>query len=99
MKPGIIKAHDLFIDVRRKDEYDAGNIERAINLPVDEIKSRLHAIPKDTNIFIYCEAGLRGYLAQRILRQHGFDNVFNLSGGYKTWKACTDESVLIARAG
>ncbi|HNP24253.1 MAG TPA: FAD-dependent oxidoreductase [Panacibacter sp.] len=96
---GNIKAHDLFIDVRRKDEYDAGNIERAINLPVDEIRSRLHAIPKDTNIFIYCEAGLRGYLAQRILRQHGFDNVFNLSGGYKTWKACTDESVLIARAG
>jgi rhodanese-related sulfurtransferase len=86
-----IKADGLLIDVRRKDEYDAGKIADAINIPVDEIRNRLGEIPKDKNIFIYCEAGLRGYLAQRILRQNGFNNVMNLSGGYHTWKISTDE--------
>ncbi|MGF2414392.1 MAG: rhodanese-like domain-containing protein, partial [Ferruginibacter sp.] len=91
-----IQANDLLIDVRRKDEYDAGKIADAINIPVDEIRKRLDEIPKGKNIFIYCEAGLRGYLAQRILRQNGFNNVVNLSGGYHTWKISTDEMSLSA---
>ncbi len=87
-----IKSTDILLDVRRKDEYDAGKIEQAINVPVDELRSRLDEIPKDKNIFIYCEAGLRGYLAQRILVQSGFKNVSNLSGGYQLWRACTAET-------
>lgn len=92
-----INEDDLLIDVRRKDEYDAGKIPRAINIPVDEIRNRLDEIPKDKTIYIYCEAGLRGYLAQRILRQNGFDKVFNLSGGYKTWKVATEESGILVK--
>jgi rhodanese-related sulfurtransferase len=86
LKPG-----DLLIDVRRKDEFDAGNIAGAINIPVDELRNRFNEIPKDKTIYIYCEAGLRGYLAQRILRQNGFNKVANLSGGYILWKTCTGE--------
>jgi rhodanese-related sulfurtransferase len=86
-----LKLCDLLIDVRRKDEFDAGNIAGAINIPVDELRDRLHEIPRHKNIYIYCEAGLRGYLAQRILRQHGFDDVANLSGGYYLWKTCIAE--------
>ena len=82
---------DLLIDVRSAEEYMAGNIDKAVNIPVDEIRSRLDEIPADSNIFIYCEAGLRGYLAQRILKQNGYKNVFNLSGGYKLWKDCFNE--------
>ena len=82
---------DLLIDVRSAEEYMAGNIDKAVNSPVDEIRSRLDEIPADSNIFIYCEAGLRGYLAQRILKQNGYKNVFNLSGGYKLWKDCFNE--------
>jgi rhodanese-related sulfurtransferase len=89
---GNIKSGDLLVDVRSKDEYDAGKIADAINIPVDEVRARLDEIPKDRTIYIYCEAGLRGYLAQRILRQNGFDNVFNLSGGYYTWKVSSGES-------
>jgi len=48
----------------------------------------MNEIPRDKKIFIYCEAGLRGYLAHRILRQNDFKEVYNLSGGYKTWNAC-----------
>jgi len=87
-----IKPADVLIDVRRKDEYDAGKIADAINIPVDEIRNRLKEIPKENTIYIYCEAGQRGYLAQRILRQNGFTNVYNLSGGYHTWSVATEES-------
>jgi NADPH-dependent 2,4-dienoyl-CoA reductase/sulfur reductase-like enzyme/rhodanese-related sulfurtransferase len=90
-----LKPDDILLDVRRDDEYNAGKIANAINIPIDEIRKRLHEIPKDKNIYIYCEAGLRGYLAQRILKQNGFDNVFNLSGGYNLWKTCIAESSLL----
>ena len=86
------KPADLLIDVRRKDEFEAGNIHGAINLPVDELRNRLSEIPKNKTIYIYCEAGLRGYLAQRILRQNGYNKVANLSGGYILWNACTTEA-------
>jgi NADPH-dependent 2,4-dienoyl-CoA reductase/sulfur reductase-like enzyme/rhodanese-related sulfurtransferase len=90
-----IKQDDLLIDVRRADEYSNGKIERAINIPVDDIRNRLNEIPTNKTIYIYCEAGLRGYLAQRILRQNGFNNVFNLSGGYHTWRDCTAETNML----
>ena len=82
---------NLLIDVRTVAEFSKGIIEGAINIPVDEIRERISEIPKDKNIYIYCEAGLRGYLAHRILRQLGYENVYNLSGGYATWSACHKE--------
>ena len=85
----IISKDSVLLDVRTNAEFEAGNITNAINIPVDEIRSRMQEIPIDKNIYIYCEAGLRGYLAQRILRQNGYENIANLSGGYITWKAAT----------
>lgn len=82
---------DLLLDVRTVAEYERGNIEGSINIPVDDIRNRLDEIPKGKQIYIYCEAGLRGYLAQRILKQSGFDKVSNLSGGYYLWRNCTSE--------
>jgi rhodanese-related sulfurtransferase len=87
-----IKPQDLLIDVRSRAEFDHGNINGSINIPVDEIRSRLKEIPANKQIHIYCEAGLRGYLAQRILTQNGFDKVRNLSGGYRSWIACHEET-------
>jgi NADPH-dependent 2,4-dienoyl-CoA reductase/sulfur reductase-like enzyme/rhodanese-related sulfurtransferase len=87
-----ISDNDLLLDVRTKEEFENGHIAGAVNIPIDEIRSRLGEIPKGTKVFIYCEAGLRGYLAQRILKQTGYNNVFNLSGGYRLWKNCIAES-------
>jgi len=84
--------NSYLLDVRTIKEFDAGHIEGAANIPVDEIRNRLHEIPAGKRIDIYCEAGLRGYLANRILRQNGFNEVFNLSGGYVLWNACTRET-------
>jgi rhodanese-related sulfurtransferase len=85
---------DVLIDVRTVLEYMEGNIPGSINIPVDELRNRLHELDKKENIFIYCQIGLRGYLAQRILLQNGFENVQNISGGYKLWSACDMESNL-----
>ena len=90
-----IGLNDTLIDVRTSEEYDNGKIGNAINIPVDELRSRLNEIPTSGMIFIYCEAGQRGYLAQRILRQSGFKKVFNLSGGYRLWKGCLSELDLL----
>jgi NADPH-dependent 2,4-dienoyl-CoA reductase/sulfur reductase-like enzyme/rhodanese-related sulfurtransferase len=88
-----LQEDSLLLDVRTTDEFEAGHIKSAINIPVDEIRQRMHELPRDRKIYIYCQAGLRGYLAHRILRQNGFNDVYNLSGGYVSWKACHLESL------
>jgi len=90
-----INVDDILIDVRTADEYREGKIGSAINIPVDELRYRLNEIPKDRKIYLYCEVGARGYLAQRILKQNGYDRTFNLSGGYKLWNNCAVESGIL----
>lgn len=83
--PNVDKTEAMIIDSRTKEEYDFGHVEGAINIPVDEIRSRLNEIPRDKKIIVYCAVGLRGYIASRILMQHGYTDVYNLSGGYRTY--------------
>lgn len=89
-----LPADAFLVDVRTETEFNAGAIPGAVNIPLDEIRMRLDEFPMNKTIYIYCEAGLRGYLAQRILKQNNFDTVYNLSGGYKSWHACQDETTL-----
>lgn len=77
--------HVLKIDVRTPKEYQAGTIPGFVNIPLDELRSHLDELPKERPIVVTCAVGLRGYLASRILLQHGFTDVRNLSGGYRTW--------------
>lgn len=79
----------MIIDVRTRDEYSLNSIKGAINIPLDTIRERMKEIPSDKPVYLYCAIGLRGYLASRILLQHGFSNVKNLVGGYKTYIAAT----------
>lgn len=76
----------FILDVRTKLEFDAGHIEGAVNIPVDELRERINEIPRDKKIFEYCKVGLRGYIAYRILVQNGFE-AYNLSGGYDIYQA------------
>ncbi len=84
-------AGDILLDVRTPDEFEAAHIPNAINIPIDSIRARIAEIDKTKNIYLYCLGGQRGYLAQRILRQHGYHSVSNLSGGFKLWNACHEE--------
>ncbi len=78
----------VLLDVRTAAETEAGTIPGAKNVPLDQLREQLGELPRDKELLVYCQVGLRGYLACRILTQHGFD-CRNLSGGYKTYCAAT----------
>ncbi|MCE9552984.1 MAG: FAD-dependent oxidoreductase [Planctomycetes bacterium] len=75
----------FLLDVRTSEEYARGYIPGAINIPIDELRGRLRELPRDREVAVYCQVGQRGYLATRVLLQHGFA-VANIGGGYKTYQ-------------
>lgn len=79
------KDKTMLVDVRTPMEHSLGSLKDAVNIPLDNLRERLSELPRDKEIIIFCQVGLRGYLACRILMQNGFTNVRNLSGGYKTY--------------
>ena len=84
----------FLLDVRTQDEFALGSLPGAVNIPLDELRDRMSELPKDRMIYTFCAVGLRGYLAYRILTQHEFDKVRNLSGGLKTYRAATAPIVI-----
>ena len=76
--------NQLLLDVRTAPEVQQGTIPGAVHIPVDELRDRLGELPRDKEILVFCQVGLRGYLACRILSQNGFA-CRNLTGGYKTY--------------
>lgn len=84
-------AKTTLLDVRTSEECSEGYIKGAMNIPLDELRSRIKEIPKEKDVLIYCAVGLRGYIASRILAQYGFSNVLNLSGGYTTYATAIAE--------
>lgn len=81
----------FILDARTEEEFDLGAIDGAVNIPHTLIRSRLSEIPKDRPIIVYCAMGVRGYLSERMLEQHGYKEVYNLTGGYKTWHVVDNE--------
>lgn len=85
----IDREQTLLLDVRTREEHAFGSIAGSVNIPLDDLRERLSEIPTDMPIYIYCAIGLRGYLALKILAAHGYPNLRNLSGGYKTYETAT----------
>ncbi|AZV57826.1 CoA-disulfide reductase [Clostridium sp. AWRP] len=77
------KDNTILLDVRSDIEFNNGHIEGALNIPVDNLRERLGELDKNKEIIEYCQVGLRGYIASRILSQNGF-KVKNITGGYKS---------------
>lgn len=73
------------LDVSMPEEVRMGTVPGFRNLPLDELRGRLGELDPKKPVYVTCRVGLRGYLATRILKQHGFD-AYNLSGGYKTYQ-------------
>ena len=72
----------LFLDVQTPPEYAAAHIDGAVNIPVDELRSRLGELDKSKTICVNCYSGLRSYIACRILSANGFA-CSNLAGGIR----------------
>lgn len=81
----------LLLDVRNVDEFEAGHVEGAVNIPLSQLRDRLPELNPDQAIWVYCQVGQRAYYATRALRLNGF-NAYNLSGGFKTYQATSSEA-------
>lgn len=79
----------IILDVRTAKEYREGHVPGAINIPVDDLREALPNLDKHREYVAYCQVGLRGYVACRILTQRGF-KCRNLSGGFLTYKASSE---------
>ncbi|MBS9903510.1 FAD-dependent oxidoreductase [Vibrio alginolyticus] len=84
-----LSENQILLDVRNPAELESvGYLEGAINIPVDQLRHRMDELPKDKEIVIYCQVGLRGNVAYRQLVNNGY-KARNLIGGYRTYKFAT----------
>ncbi len=78
--------NQLLLDVRNPAELEnIGYIKGSTNIPVDSLRHRMHELPKDKEIIVICQVGLRGNVAYRQLINNGY-KARNLIGGYRTYK-------------
>lgn len=82
---GLVEEGAILLDVRTKEEIDLGQIKGSVNIDVDTLRDNLDKLDKSKKIVVYCAVGVRGYIALRILKENGFNNVWNLSGGFSTY--------------
>jgi rhodanese-related sulfurtransferase len=75
----------LLVDVRNPDEWQAGHAPQATLIPLGALPDRLAEVPRDRDVLLICRSGNRSGQAQRLLLQHGFTRVLNVSGGMNAW--------------
>ncbi|MDO4741035.1 MAG: FAD-dependent oxidoreductase [Eubacteriales bacterium] len=85
------------LDVRTAAEYERGHIDGFRNIPVDELRDRLHEIEPGKPVYVICQSGVRSYIACRILEGSGF-TAYNFSGGYRFFEAAAHDRALIETA-
>ena len=76
----------LLLDIREQWERELFNIGGE-HIPMGELAGHINEIPKDKDVVLYCEKGIRTVIAIQRLETAGFHNLINLSGGMKAWKA------------
>jgi tRNA 2-thiouridine synthesizing protein A len=79
------------IDVRTPEENSIASLPGARNIELNQLRKRLGEIDRNKPVVIFCQVGLRGYIAYRILKQSGFKDVRNLTGGFKTYAWATEK--------
>jgi NADPH-dependent 2,4-dienoyl-CoA reductase/sulfur reductase-like enzyme/rhodanese-related sulfurtransferase len=72
----------LVLDVRTLGEYEASHLAGAVHIPVDDLRFEGDRLPKERRILVHCRSGFRAHLAVRILKQRGFVDVANVTGGH-----------------
>jgi rhodanese-related sulfurtransferase len=85
--PRVQQAYAQFVDVRTPEEYAGGHAARAINIPLDQLPSRMERLEKNEPVYVICQSGRRSKEASEILNRNGFKWVFNVTGGTNEWIA------------
>jgi len=81
--------NSVVLDVRTSEEYDEGFIANAININIYDSQffiDEINKLNKKDFIHVYCRSGSRSFQACKIMKQFGFENVYNLEGGILEWK-------------
>ncbi|WP_074601152.1 rhodanese-like domain-containing protein [Sediminibacillus halophilus] len=73
------------IDVREPKEFDGGHILGARNIPLSQMRNRLTELRKDQPIYMYCQNGTRTARAAILLNKKGYNELYQLQGGFKKW--------------
>jgi len=79
---GLVENNAYFLDVRERNEFEAGHLIHAHNIPLSELRERLDEIPQDRPVYVHCRSGQRSYNAVMALQNNGFSNVFNVAGSF-----------------
>lgn len=74
------------LDVRRTAEYEAGHIAGVGNLPLQRLVDQLGAVPRGKPLYIHCQSGMRSSLAVSYLLSQGFEDIYNVAGGFAGWE-------------
>ena len=82
-----LDSHENFqlIDVREPIEYEMANIDRAKLIPLGDLPNHLNELDRQQLTIVHCHSGQRSAAAVRLMREAGFENVFNLEGGIAKW--------------
>ncbi len=78
----LVEEGAFIVAVREKYEWDAGHIINAKHIPLSQLRERVNEIPKDRLVYLHCRSGQRSYNAVLALQHMGYNNVYNISGGY-----------------
>jgi phage shock protein E len=77
--------HLFLLDVRTPQEYAEGHIAGAINVPYDQLATRLAEVPKDKDVVLYCRSGRRAGIAADVLAANGYKRLSHLDGDMIAW--------------
>ena len=85
------------LDTRTVHEFARGHIDGFTNIPVDDLRERIHEIAPGKPVYVICQSGLRSYIATRILEGYGFD-AYNFAGGFRFYDAVRNDRALVESA-
>ena len=84
---GSLQDKTTIIDIRTKNEWEAGHIEKSINIPLNHLNENIKELIESDNLIVYCQGGYRSIIAASLLEREGRFNVFDLAGGFQAWVA------------
>jgi len=84
--PAAGDAAPFVLDVRTPEEYVAGHVPGAVNIPYDQVGARLAEVPKDKQVVLYCRSGRRAVMASEVLAANGYTRLQHLEGDILGWQ-------------
>ncbi len=79
---GLVESGAFIVDVREEQEFQAGHLKNAHNIPLSQLRQRMQEIPRDIPVYVHCRTGQRSYNAVCCLQGHGYQNLWNISGSF-----------------